>query len=309
MVSTVRSKRRSVTRSWTVCGKSVLLTGASGAIGSEAARILAARGARLGLSGRRTDRLASLAAELEEAGAPVPVVLQADLGSPGEAARLATAATAALGDVEVLINNAGASMQGLGWVAGDRDEAREVFETNVWSPLALTAALAPRMLERGGGTIVNVGSMAQVSPFPHLGHYSASRAALAIATQVLQLELAPRGIRVVEVALGPVDTPSSRETRALAGVEQWLDGRPGLGAAAAAGATVAAAVERQAEGVVFYPRALRWAHRLPGLARRYSQRAARHADLYDEDVRLGGSAGDQRLRALRERFEGQAVAR
>ncbi|MBW3672245.1 MAG: SDR family NAD(P)-dependent oxidoreductase, partial [Acidobacteria bacterium] len=83
-------------------------------------------------------------------------------------------------------NNAGTGVQGLTWMVGDRDEAREVLETNLWSPLALIAALAPRMVERGRGTIVNVGSMARVSPFPHLGHYAASRAALALATEVMR---------------------------------------------------------------------------------------------------------------------------
>jgi hypothetical protein len=55
--------------------------------------------------------------------------------------------------------------------------------------------------------------------------------------------------------------------------------------------------------VVFYPRMLRLPYRFPGLGRRYSRRAARHADIRDTAVRLGGSAGDQELLALRERFE------
>src|SRR2546422_898074 len=125
--------------------------------------------------------------------------------------------------------NAGASIQALTWVAGDRGEARAVVETNVWSPLALVAAVAPQMVERGEGGIVNTSSMVQVAPFPHLGHYCASRAALASITQTLQLELGPRGVRVVEVALGAVDTAGSSENRVLRGGAQWLDGRPGLG--------------------------------------------------------------------------------
>jgi short-subunit dehydrogenase len=287
----------------TMEGKNILITGASGSIGREVAKKLAARGARLGLSARREQRLAALASELTAAGGDSPAVLPADLGTGGEAQRLAGAATAALGEVHVLINNAGAAMQGLTWVVGDRDEAREVMETNLWSPLALVAGLAPQMLKRGGGAIVNVGSMAQISPFPHLGDYAASRAALAVATQVLQLELGPRGVRVVEVALGPVDTPASRENRVLAGADRWLDGRPGVGNAASAAAAIVNAAEGDAEGVVFYPRILRWPHRFPGLGRRYSRRAAEHADLRDTTVRLGGSAGDRELRSLRERFE------
>jgi uncharacterized protein len=287
----------------TMDGKGALLTGASGSIGGEVARQLAARGARLALSARREERLNALASSLSPAAGGQPTVLPADLGKQGEARRLADAATAALGRVDVLINNAGAAMQGLTWVVGDRDEAREVMETNLWSPLALVAALAPEMIKRGSGVIVNVGSMAQVSPFPHLGDYAASRAALAVATQVLEMELGPRGVRVVEVALGPVDTPASRENRILAGVDRWLDGRPGLGDANEAAATIVDAAEGNAEGVVFYPRMLRWPHRLPGLGRRYARRAAKHADLRDVTVRLGGSAGDRELRALRERFE------
>jgi short-subunit dehydrogenase len=287
----------------TMQGKAVLLTGASGGIGAEVARRLAAQGARLALSARREPRLAALADEIAAAGGARPAVVTADLGEPGQAAGLAARTVDALGAVDVLINNAGASLQGLTWVAGDRAGAREVLETNLWSPLALIAALAPGMLDRGSGAIVNVGSMVRVSPFPHLGHYAASRSALALATQVLGMELGPRGVRVVEVALGPVDTPASRENRLLAGADRWLDGRPGVGKPGAAARVIAAAAEGDAEGVVFYPRVLRWAHRFPGLGRRYARRTSTGADLRDETVRLGGSAGDSALRGVREEWE------
>ena len=263
----------------------ILLTGASGAIGSETARLVAERGSVLALSGRRSARLRELADEIEAAGAERPAVITADLARPGEAARLAAEALNAVGEIDVLINNAGGSIQGLTWVAGDRDEARAVMETNLWSPLALAAALVPQMLDRGAGAIVNVGSMARVSPFPHLGHYAASRSAISTATQVLNLELAPRGIRVIEVALGPIDTPASRENRRLQGADAWLDGRPGLGRPGSAAKAIAAAALGEAGGISFYPRVLRFADRFPGLARRYSRRTARGADLSDATVR------------------------
>ncbi|HEX2160464.1 MAG TPA: SDR family NAD(P)-dependent oxidoreductase [Thermoleophilaceae bacterium] len=278
--------------------RTILISGASGAIGADVVRSLARRGARLAISARRADILMALADEIEAAGGIRPLVLSADLSQRGEAGELARRATDALGDVDVLVNNAGASVQGLIATVADRDEARHVFETNLWSPLALVAELAPRMLERGAGTIVNVGSMVRVSPYPHLGHYAASRAALALATEVLELELAPRGVRVVEVALGPIDTPASRENRLLAGADRWLDGRPGVGRADAAARAIVAAVEGDARGVVFHPRSLRWADRLPALGRRYSRRMARGADLFDHTVRLGGSAGDPELQAV-----------
>jgi uncharacterized protein len=284
-------------------GKKILLTGASGGIGSEVARQLAVGGARLAISGRRERRLAEVADQIAAAGGERPEVLPADLGQRGEANRLADAAIATLGEIDVLVNNAGTSIQGLSWVVGDRDEAREVLEVNLWSPLALASAVAPQMLERGDGAIVNVGSMARVSPFPHLGHYTASRAALAAWNQVLVLELAPRGVRVVEVALGPVDTPASRENRRLAGADRWLDGRPGLGSVESAAATIAEAAAGGARDVVFYPRILRWPHRLPGLGRRYSKRAARGADIRDTTVRPGGSNGDPGRLARRQDFK------
>jgi len=265
--------------------RNVLVTGASGEIGSEVARRLAASGARLALSGRRTERLERLAAEIGTAGGAHPLVLPCDLSHPGAATSLARRALNELGHVDVLVNNAGSSIQGLSWVVGDREEARSVFETNLWSPLALIAALVPAMIARGAGAVVNVGSMVRVSPFPHLGTYSASRAALAVSSQVLDMELGPRGIRVVEVALGPVDTPASRENRLLTGADEWLDGRPGVGKVSAAAAAIVAAAEGDASGATFYPRMLRWPHRLPGLGRRYSRRMARGADVHDETVR------------------------
>ena len=266
-------------------GKAVLVTGASGAIGKEVVRRLGERGARLALTARRGEVLEKLADAIASIGGPRPLVVPADLSRRGEAARLAERVVSELGAVDVLVNNAGGSVQGLSWIVGDGDPARAVLETNLWSPLALIAAVAPEMVRRGDGMIVNVGSMARVSPFPHLGIYAASRAALATVTDVLDMELGPRGVRVVEVALGPVDTPASRENRALTGADRWLDGRPGVGDAGAAAEVIVAAAEHGARGVAFYPRVLRWVHRLPSLGRRYSRRAARHADLIDEAVR------------------------
>jgi short-subunit dehydrogenase len=269
-----------------VAGRRILLTGASSGIGRRAAELLAERGARLALVARRAESLQELAGELRAGGAPAPVVLPADLASPGSAAEVATRAQAELGGVDVLVNNAGGSIQGLAWVAGDRAEARAVFETNLWSPLALVAELVPAMIERGEGVIVNTGSMAQVSPFPHLGHYSASRAAIASITDTLQLELRPRGVRIVEFALGPVDTASSQANRRLQGGPEWLDGRPGLGTVDDAAAALVDAVTGPAEGVVFYPRVMRFVHALPGLGRRHARRSARRADLTDKTVRV-----------------------
>jgi short-subunit dehydrogenase len=284
-------------------GKGIVLTGASSGIGEEASRLLAAKGARLALVARRERRLDQLADEFEGAGHPRPAVIAADLGKRGSAARVANRAAEAIGEIDVLINNAGASIQSLSWVGGDRDEARSVLETNLWSPLALTAAIAPQMVARGQGVIVNTGSMIQVAPFPHLGHYAASRAALASITQTMHLELGPRGVRVVEFALGPVDTAGSTENRVLQGGAEWLEARPRIGKLEQAARTLVATVEGSAEGIVFYPRILRWAHALPGLGRRHAKGAAKNTDLTDTSLRVGGSAGAKEIRVARETWE------
>jgi short-subunit dehydrogenase len=293
----------------TLVERRILLTGASSGIGREAARMLAARGALLALVGRRADRLRELARELADHGNPEPLPIAADLGEVGEAARVAAEATEQLGGVDVLVNNAGASIQGLTWVGGDRPEARAVLETNLWSPLALVAAIVPTMLEHGEGVIVNTGSMVQASPFPHLGHYSASRAALASITQTMRLELGSRGIRVVELALGPVNTAGSTENRLLRGGSRWLDGRPGIGRLEDAARALVEAIEGPAEGVVFYPPLMRWVHAFPGLGRRHARAAARHTDLTDISVRVGGSAGSAEIRAAREKWERDQAVR
>src|SRR5205807_10055121 len=97
----------------------------------------------------------------------------------------------------------------------------EVFEVNVWSPLALAGALVPPMRSRGSGSVVNVTSLAYVSPFPRLGQYCASKGALAVATEALRLELRGSGVSVTEIVLGPVDPASSCENRILPGVDRW----------------------------------------------------------------------------------------
>ena len=282
-------------------GQRILLTGASSGIGRELARRMAGGGARLALSARRGERLDALAAELEQDGADRAVALPADLSRRGEANALADRALNALGGVDVLVNNAGGSLHGLQWVAGDREEARELYEVNYWSPLALISRLVPPMRERGAGTVVNVTSMVQVSPFPSLGHYCSSKAALALATQTLRLELRGSGVRVVEVPLGVVDSPGSYENRTLAGAERWLDGGP-KGDVAGAARAIAAGIESGRPRVI-YPRWVRMGYTLPALARHYAARHARGADLEERPVRRGGSGGEADQRAARERWE------
>ena len=287
-------------------GSRVLLTGASSGIGRELARVLSARGAKLVLSARRQDLLDRVADELDERAG----VVTADLSVRGEAARLAAAAQERLGGVDVLMNNAGGGVGGSVWSVGDRDEGREAFEVNFWSPLALISALLPAMRERGRGAIVNVTSGARAMTWPGFGMYASTKAALGLATETLQLELLESPVEVIEAVPGPVDTAVQGETRLIPGIERLIDRMP-LGDAAVMARRIARALERGDSRVV-YPRGAAFPLALPGVARRFVRRqVARTASEVDAETREAvmslvvrtGSGGDEVARQAREAWE------
>jgi uncharacterized protein len=284
----------------------VLLTGASSGIGAELARELAARGDRLAIAARRRERLEALAGELD----PRPVVFEADLAQRGEAARLGEDAAAALGGVDVLVNNAGGGVGGRIATLGDRDEAREAFEVNYWSPLALIRAVLPAMLEQGHGTIVNVTSVARVNTWPGFGAYAATKGALGVATETLRLELIGTGVHVLEAIPGPVDTAVQGETRLAPGIDRMLDRVP-LGDAREMARAIVRAVDRRRAQVV-YPRRAAIAIHAPSLARwdtrRVAAKVARGLDPAAREALEGlvvrtGSRGDELAVAAREEWE------
>jgi uncharacterized protein len=190
-----------------LAGKKVLLTGASTGIGRALAIQLAAQDAMLVVAARRRGLLDELAEHITTAGHRPPVVITADLSAPGAANSLAESALRVLGgSIDIVINNAGVNLTGPQSLIADSEAARQVFEVNVWSPLALTAAVLPAMRATGAGTVVNVTSTVQAVPLPLVGYYAASKAALAQATRSLRLELAGTPIRVLEVVPGSTDT-------------------------------------------------------------------------------------------------------
>lgn len=188
-------------------GARVLLTGASSGIGRALALRLAAAGAQLVVAARRLELLHDLCDEISATGSPRPQPVETDLGVPGAATALAdTAMRLCDNRIDIVINNSGASLTGATVRIGDHVTARAVYEVNLWTPLALCAALAPVMVRQGAGTIVNVTSTMQSVPLPLLGYYTSSKVALAQATRTMRLELSDTPIRVVEVVPGATDT-------------------------------------------------------------------------------------------------------
>jgi uncharacterized protein len=293
-----------------VRGRGVLLTGASSGIGRATAVALAARGARLALVARTESALHTLSDEIVAAGGSRPAVVPADLSLRGAAADAAARAMRALGDVEVLVNNAGGGVGGGQWSVADGDPAREAFEVNLWSPLALIGEVVPRMRERGAGVVVNVTSGAQSATWPCFGTYAATKTAFAMTTETLRLELDGSGVHVVEVVPGPVATAVQGETRLIPGIDRLL--KPlGMGTPARAAELIVEAIERRRDRVV-YPRATIVGLVLPGIARRRTRRLAhRHftaLPVADREAVLSlnvrsGSAGDDNARGAREAWQ------
>ena len=290
--------------------QNVLLTGASSGIGRELALVLAGRGTRLVLTARRIDRLDALADEIAELGHDRPMIIVADLTHRGAATALAEEAEASLGQVDVLVNNAGGGVGGSQWSVGDDDAAREAFEINYWSPLALTRALVPAMRGRGHGAVVNVTSMAQINTWLAFGAYAATKAALALATETLRLELSGSPVHVLEAIPGPVDTAVQGETRLVPGIDRMLARVP-LGDATEMARRIVTALERRRPTVI-YPRRAALAYHLPTVARADSRRLARRVTAETDAATLDGvlslvvrtgSFGDPAARQAREAWE------
>ncbi len=190
-----------------LAGKRVLLTGASRGIGRALATRLRTEGAELALVARSPGPLEALAAELGAAAFPT------DLASPDEVRGLIGRVEEKAGPLDVLINNAGVSIVGY---ALDQDEAdiEALFRTNLLAPIQLCQEAIPRMLERGGGHVVNVGSIAGVMPPPGLVHYAASKAGLAQYTAGLRLELRGLPVGLTLVQIGSTSTEMDDKTQA-----------------------------------------------------------------------------------------------
>jgi NAD(P)-dependent dehydrogenase (short-subunit alcohol dehydrogenase family) len=184
-------------------GKRALVTGGTSGIGRATAEALAREGAYVLISGRSESRGAEVAAAIQEAGGEAEFI-RTDLEKADDVRALAEHA----GDVDVLVNNAGVFPGG---PTHELPEAAfdEAFAVNVKAPFLLTAAIAPKMVERGGGSIVNVTTMVAEFGMAGLSAYGASKAAVALLTKAWAAEYGPAGVRVNAVSPGPTATPGT----------------------------------------------------------------------------------------------------
>ena len=181
-------------------GKVALVTGATSGIGQAAAVQLALQGASVIVHGRDANRGAAVVAEIENSGGSARFV-GADLAEAAEALRLAEE----VGDVDILVNNAGFAWFGPS-AKLDANTLDQLFAANVQAPYLLVSVLAPKMVARGYGAIINVASRAGAVGQPTTAAYGATKAALASLTRSWSAEFGPAGVRVNSVSPGPVYT-------------------------------------------------------------------------------------------------------
>ena len=178
-----------------------LVTGASAGLGREFARRLAGQGVDLVLVARDEERLAGLAEELRGAGRRVEV-LPADLTDAAGLERVAERLAGGEPAVDILVNNAGFGILE-GFERSDVAEERRLHELLSWVPLRLSHAAVPGMLRRGRGWILNVASVAALTP---TGTYGAAKAATVSLSRSLNARYRRRGVRVTALCPGLLDT-------------------------------------------------------------------------------------------------------
>jgi 3-hydroxy acid dehydrogenase / malonic semialdehyde reductase len=190
-------------------GKIVFITGASAGIGAATALAFAAEGARLLLAARRTAKLAEVAAQAFERGAPAVHTFELDVRNYRAVQDAIDALPEQWASIDILVNNAGLS-RGLDKLyAGNVEDWDEMIDTNVKGVLYVSRAVVPGMVARGSGHIVNMGSTAGEITYPSGAVYCASKAAERAINDGLREDLLGTPIRVTSIDPGMVETDFS----------------------------------------------------------------------------------------------------
>ena len=182
-------------------GRKALVTGASGGIGEAIARLLHSAGVTVGLHGTRKEKLDSLAAELGDR----VHVFPADLSDREAVKDLAKSAEETLEGVEILVNNAGITRDGL-FVRMSDEDWDAVLNVNLTSVFQLTRDLTHPMMRRRHGRIINITSVVGVTGNPGQANYCASKAGLIGFSKSLAQEIASRNVTVNCVAPGFIES-------------------------------------------------------------------------------------------------------
>ncbi|MBY0145565.1 SDR family oxidoreductase [Neobacillus niacini] len=186
-------------------GKNIVITGASGGIGAEIAKLCAASGANLVLIARSIEKLKQLQTELQQKHQVRVEVYQLDVSNTEKVKEVFTAVFSEIGEVDILVNNAGFGVFREAHAA-TMDEIKGMFDVNVIGLMACTSMVLPKMRERRSGHIINIASQAGKIATPKSSVYSATKHAVLGYTNSLRMELSDYNVLVTSVNPGPIAT-------------------------------------------------------------------------------------------------------
>lgn len=221
-------------------GQVAIVTGAGRGIGRAIAHAFARAGADLALASRTEEEITRTAEEVLELGhRAIPMV--ADVSDPEAVQRLVDATVSELGTVDILVNNAGAAPFLAPFADTRPDGFEKYFRVNFFSAVYGMRAVAPVLLGKGSGCVLNVASIDGFMVEPDLTYYGTAKAAMINLTKAVALEWAKAGVRVNAIAPGWIDTPMNQperddpeaQRRILAQIPMGRWGRPEEVAAAA----------------------------------------------------------------------------
>lgn len=191
-------------------GRAALIAGGGRGLGAALCEVFAAHGARVAVIDIDHERAEQVAARIRKAGG-VALPIRADLTDPDDVQKLIDTARGEFGTIDALVNNAGGSFALVGRKpTTDYSEAEwdQIVNINLRYVFLMSRAVAPVMIEGGGGAIVNIGSILGINGSPLMAAYGAAKAGLINLTKSLAAELGPSGIRANSISLGHVEVPA-----------------------------------------------------------------------------------------------------
>jgi len=194
---------------FSVEGKVAVVTGASRGIGRAIALRLAAAGAKLVVSSRKLEGVQPVADEITAAGGQA-LAFAAHVGQPEDVAALVSRTLEAFGRVDIVVNNAATNPHFGLMLSADEGQWDKILDTNAKGAFRMCKAAVPHMEAQGGGKIINLSSLAGLHPFPGMGIYGISKAALIALTHQLAMELGQANIQVNAIAPGVIKTRFSQ---------------------------------------------------------------------------------------------------
>jgi glucose 1-dehydrogenase len=195
-----------------LAGRKAIVTGGSSGIGKATAIRLGREGASVCVnyySEHERDDADQVVAAAKEAGAPEAIAVQGDVGAEDDVKMLVAEAAKAFGGVDLLVNNAGIEKQ-FPLLELDLENWERVIRTNLTGSFLCLREAAKAMVDGGGGAIVNMSSVHEFIPWPGFAHYCASKGGMKLLMETAARELAPKKIRVLNVAPGAIVTPINK---------------------------------------------------------------------------------------------------